>query len=331
MINYLTYSEAILEGFKYLLDNHEDVLIMGQGLWSPWYVGNTMRDLDRLYGKKRIIDTPVSENAVTGAAIGASLCGLKTIVVHPRMDFMLYAMDPIINQAAKWSYMFGGQANPQVTIRSIVNRGGEQGAQHSQMLHSLFAHIPGLRVVIPYSVLDARDLLISSVLCKDPVIFIDDRWLYEEKEERKEVEKLNLEEVTSRKVLDGDDITIISSGYSTKISKNAIKIFNDIYKNFSIELIDLRVVNPINYDLILKSICKTKRFIVVDGGWKTCGLASEIISSVVEKLDTNILLSKPINLSLKNCPAPSSNVLEREYYLSEQDIVNLLKSELVNY
>ena len=330
MINQITYSEAILEGFKYLLDNDEDVFIMGQGLWSPWYVGNTMKDLDKLYGKKRVIDTPVSENAVTGAAIGASLCGSKPIVVHPRMDFMLYAMDPIINQAAKWSYMFGGQAHPQVTIRSIVNRGGEQGAQHSQILHSLFAHIPGLRVVIPYSVIDARDLLISSVLCKDPVIFIDDRWLYDEKDERKEIEKLNLEEVTSRTVLEGDDITIISSGYSTKISKNAIQIFNDTNKKFSIELIDLRVVNPINYDLILKSICKTKRFIVVDGGWKTCGLASEIISSVVEKLDPNILLSKPINLSLKNCPAPSSNVLEKEYYLTEQDIVNSLERELFN-
>ena len=330
MTNQITYSEAILEGFKYLLDNDEDVFIMGQGLWSPWYVGNTMRDLDKLYGKKRIIDTPVSENAVTGAAIGASLCGSKPIVVHPRMDFMLYAMDPIINQAAKWSYMFGGQAHPQVTIRSIVNRGGEQGAQHSQILHSLFAHIPGLRVVIPYSVIDARDLLISSVLCKDPVIFIDDRWLYDEKDERKEIEKLNLEEVTSRTVLEGDDITIISSGYSTKISKNAIQIFNDTNKKFSIELIDLRVVNPINYDLILKSICKTKRFIVVDGGWKTCGLASEIISSVVEKLDPNILLSRPINLSLKNCPAPSSNVLEKEYYLTEQDIVNSLERELFN-
>lgn len=330
MINQITYSEAILEGFKYLLDNDEDVFIMGQGLWSPWYVGNTMRDLDKLYGKKRVIDTPVSENAVTGAAIGASLCGSKPIVVHPRMDFMLYAMDPIINQAAKWSYMFGGQAHPQVTIRSIVNRGGEQGAQHSQILHSLFAHIPGLRVVIPYSVLDARDLLISSVLCKDPVIFIDDRWLYDEKDERKEIEKLNLEEVTSRTVLEGDDMTIISSGYSTKISKNAIQIFNDTNKKFSIELIDLRVINPINYDLILKSICKTKRFIVVDGGWKTCGLASEIISSVVEKLDPNILLSRPINLSLKNCPAPSSNVLEKEYYLTEQDIVNSLERELFN-
>ena len=146
-----------------------------------------MRDLDKLYGKNRIIDTPVSENAVTGAAVGASLCGMKPIVVHPRMDFMLYAMDPIINQAAKWSYMFGGQANPQLTIRSIINRGGEQGAQHSQLLHSLFAHIPGLRVVMPFSVRDARDLLISSVLCEDPVIFIDDRWLYDQEDTIDEV------------------------------------------------------------------------------------------------------------------------------------------------
>ena len=132
MIKNITYSEAILDGFKYLLENYPEVFVIGQGLWSPWYVGNSMSNLDKQYGKDRIIDTPVSENAVTGAAVGASLCGMKPIVVHPRMDFLLYAMDPIINQAAKWSYMFGGQSSAQVTIRSIVNRGGEQGAQHSQ-------------------------------------------------------------------------------------------------------------------------------------------------------------------------------------------------------
>ena len=206
----ITYSENILEGFKYLLDNDEDVFVLGQGLWSPWYVGNSMKDLDKIYGRQRIIDTPVSENAITGAAIGASLCGSKPIVVHPRMDFMLYAMDPIINQAAKWSYMFGGQANPQVTIRAIVNRGGEQGAQHSQMLHSLFAHIPGLRVVMPYSVSDARDLLISSVLCKDPVIYIDDRWLYDQKDLITDINLLNLNEQGPKKILSGNDMTIIS-------------------------------------------------------------------------------------------------------------------------
>ena len=178
-----TYCEAILEGFNYLLNNHKEVFVLGQGLWSPWYVGNSMKDLDKKFGKKRIIDTPISENAVTGAAVGASLCGMKPIVVHPRMDFMLYAIDPIVNQCAKWSYMFGGQANPQLTIRSIINRGGEQGAQHSQLLHSWFAHIRGLRVVMPFSVSDARDLLIASVLCKDPVIYVDDRWLYNDEEE----------------------------------------------------------------------------------------------------------------------------------------------------
>ena len=107
---------------------------------SPWYVGNSMKDLDVKYGKTRIIDTPVSESACTGAAIGASLCGMKPIIVHPRMDFMLYAIDSIVNQAAKWSYMTGGNANPGVTIRAIINRGGEQGAQHSQLFTMVFAY-----------------------------------------------------------------------------------------------------------------------------------------------------------------------------------------------
>ena len=325
----ITYSEAILEGFKYLLDNYPEVFVIGQGLWSPWYVGNSMKDLDKLYGKNRIIDTPVSENAVTGAAVGASLCGMKPIVVHPRMDFMLYAMDPIINQAAKWSYMFGGQANPQLTIRSIINRGGEQGAQHSQLLHSLFAHIPGLRVVMPFSVRDARDLLISSVLCEDPVIFIDDRWLYDQEDTIDEVKIEDLSDQSPKKIIDGKEITIIASGYCTKLVKDAIDKLSKKNK-YSIELFDLRIVSPIKYDPIVKSILKTKRFMVIDGGWKTCGLASEIISSIVERIDPSLLLSKPVNVSLKECPAPSSGLLEEDYYLSEKNLIDLINRELPN-
>ena len=117
---------------------------------------------------------------------------MKPIVVHPRMDFMIYAMDAIVNQAAKWSHMLGGQAHPGVTIRSIINRGGEQGAQHSQALHAWFAHVPGLSVVMPSTVSDARDLLIASVLSPDPVIFIDDRWLYDQEDELPPVKELNL-------------------------------------------------------------------------------------------------------------------------------------------
>ena len=144
-----SYGEAIRDGFQYLLKNHSEVFCIGQGLWSPWYVGNSMTDLDKEFGKKRIIDTPVSEDGCTGAAIGAGLCGYKPIVIHPRVDFMILATNAMVNQAAKWGHMLGGQARPAVTVRGIINRGGQQGAQHSQSLHSWFAHVPGLRVVMP--------------------------------------------------------------------------------------------------------------------------------------------------------------------------------------
>jgi pyruvate/2-oxoglutarate/acetoin dehydrogenase E1 component len=132
----MTYGAAIREGFRYLLANHRDVFVIGQGLWSPWYVGSSMTDLDKEFGTTRVIDCPVSEMATTGAAVGASLCGYRPIIVHPRMDFMILATDQIVNGAAKWRYMLGGQSSPKVTIRGIVNRGGEQGAQHSQALHA---------------------------------------------------------------------------------------------------------------------------------------------------------------------------------------------------
>ena len=133
--------------------------------------------------------------ACTSAALGASLYGKKAVVVHPRIDFMILASDSIVNQAAKWSHMLGGQSNPSLTIRGIINRGGEQGAQHSQSLQSWYAHIPGLRVVMPYTVVDARDLLISSILSKDPVLYIDDRWLYSQEEYISEPIEYNLNDL----------------------------------------------------------------------------------------------------------------------------------------
>src|SRR5205809_1703437 len=174
-----SYGEAIREGFAYLLGNYPEVFVIGQGLWSPWYVGNSMTDLDVEFGRERVIDSPVSEMACTGAAVGAAIAGRRPIVVHPRMDFMILATDQIVTQAAKWSSMFAGKVSVPVVIRGIINRGGEQGAQHSQALHAWFAHVPGLRVVMPATATDARDLLIAATLCDDPVLYLDDRWLYD--------------------------------------------------------------------------------------------------------------------------------------------------------
>ena len=314
------YGTAILSAFEYLLKNKNEVFVIGQGLWSPWYVGNSMTDLDKKFGKERIIDTPVSEAATTGAAVGASLAGMKPIIVHPRMDFMLYAMDAIVNQAAKWSHMFGGQDSAGITIRGIINRGGEQGAQHSQALHAWFAHVPGLRVVMPSSVADARDLLIASVICKDPVLYIDDRWLYEQEDELPPIVELDLKKEKPKVISKGNDITIVALGYSCYLAQKAAEKLSN--QNIFCEIIDVRVLNPLHIEDILTSVKKTKKLLVVDPGWTSSGFSSELIAKVVENLDINVLKRKPVRIALPDAPAPTSRILEKEYYTSVNDIID---------
>lgn len=325
----ITYGEAIRSGFHYLLKNYPEVFAIGQGLWSPWYVGNSMTNLEVEFGKKRIIDTPISELACTGAAIGASICGYRPIVIHPRMDFMLLATDQIINQAAKWSYTFGEQAHPAVTIRAIINRGGEQGAQHSQALHSMFAHIPGLRVVMPATVKDARDLLIASVLCDDPVLYIDDRWLYSLEDELSDPEELSLINEGPQVLVEGVDLTLVGSGYATELCLQAARSLLKV--GVFCEVIDLRVINPINNSLLITSVKKTGTLCVVDGGWSNCGLAGEIIAQVTENLSPQYFKRAPVRITLPDTPAPTSKTLEVVYYptaeLISKKIMKMLRPD----
>ncbi len=322
----MSYAEAILSGFEYVLDNYPECFVLGQGLWSPWYVGNTMKNLDQKYGKDRIIDTPVSESAVTGMAVGASLVGGRPIVVHPRIDFMLYAMDTIVNQAAKWSYMTGGQANPSLVIRGIINRGGEQGAQHSQSLHSWFAHIPGLRVVMPYSVQDARDLFIASVLSKDPVVYIDDRWLYENQDSIELRDAKDLNSFEPKIIKSGTDLTIIGTSYSVDLALQVEKFLKK--DDINAEVIDIRVINPLKIERILESVKKTKKLCVIDGGWKNSGFSAEIVARIVENIDPLHLKSKPLRITLKDSPAPTPTNLEEIYYPNGESIVNFIKDNI---
>jgi pyruvate dehydrogenase E1 component beta subunit len=327
MSNKTNYAEGILEAFEYLLTNHKEFFVIGQGLWSPWYVGSTMKDLDIKYGKDRVIDCPVSELATTGATIGAAICGYRPLIVHPRVDFMLLAVDQIVTQAAKWRHMFGGNSSCPATFRAIINRGGEQGAQHSQSLQSWFAHIPGLRVVMPYSVKDARDLLIASVLCNDPVVFLEDRWLYDNEEEYSEIEILNLNEVHPKIIKEGLDITIVGCGFSTQINIEISNILEVEFK-YSCEIIDVRVLNPFLVDDIVKSVEKTGVLVVTDGDWSNCGFASEIISSVLERINLSKIKLNPLKFTLKDAPAPTSRPLENDYYLNSNSIVSEIIKKL---
>ena len=320
------YGTAILAAFEYLLENYPEVFVIGQGLWSPWYVGNSMTNLDKKFGVDRVIDTPVSESACTGAAVGASLVGMKPIVVHPRMDFMLYAMDGIVNQAAKWSHMLGGQAHPGVTVRSIINRGGEQGAQHSQALHAWFAHVPGLRVVMPSTVVDARDLLIAAVLCNDPVMYIDDRWLYDQEDDLPPVKEISLPSQVPLVSIPGDDVTVVASGHASLLARQAATALKD--DGISAEVIDVRVLNPLDIREIAKSVEKTGNLLVVDSGWVSGGFSAEIIAKTLENIPVSCLESAPVRVALPDAPAPTSRVLEKAYYTSIDDVLKAIRDML---
>jgi pyruvate/2-oxoglutarate/acetoin dehydrogenase E1 component len=317
----LSYSLAINEAFHQMMASDPSVLLIGQGVKSPWYVGNTAQGLLERFGENRVIDTPVSENAMTGAAVGAALAGMKPVVVHPRMDFMLYAFDPIINEAANWHYMSGGKASVPVVMWGIINRGGEQAAQHSQALHATFAHIPGLKVVMPSTAYDAKGLMIAAIRDPNPVVFIDDRWLHRiEEPVPEDVYEVEIGKGIIRK--EGKDLTLVAVSF---MAHEAVKALPQLEaEGIDVELIDLRSVKPLDGNLVIESVKKTGRLVVADGGWQTCGLAAEVIALVAENA-FNALKAPVKRITLPNCPAPASAVLEAAYYKTAGDIVDAVR------
>lgn len=297
------------------------VFLVGQGVKSPWYVGTAAKDLLKVFGDRRVIDTPVSENSITGAAVGSALSGMRPIVVHPRMDFMFYAFDPIINQAANWSYMNGGGLSVPVVFWSIINRGGEQAAQHSQALHALFAHIPGLKVVMPSTPYDAKGLMISAIKDDNPVVYIDDRWLHNiEGDVPEEIYEVPIGKGIIRRK--GNDVILVAVSF---IMHQALEAAAELAKeNIEVEVIDLRTIKPLDKDLVLESVKKTGRLAVADLGWKTYGLAAEISAFVFEEA-FEFLKAPFVRVTLPDLPAPASSVLERAYYPTTRDIVRAIR------
>ena len=321
----ISYSQAINETLHQLLEKNKKVFLIGQGITSPWYVGTTTVGLIDRFGPKRVFDTPVSENGVTGLAVGAAIAGMRPIVVHPRMDFMYYAMDQIANHAANWHYMFGGHLHIPLTMWGIINRGGEQAAQHSQALQAIFAHLPGLKVVMPSTPYDVKGLLVASVNDDNPVVFIDDRWLYKyEADVPEELYSVEIGKGIIRRK--GKDVSIVASSFMVyKALDAAVKLEKE---GIDAEIIDLRTIKPMDKKILYESVNKTRRLIVVDAAWKTCGVGAEISATVAEsKLATK--LKRPImRITLPDTPAPASCSLENVYYPDDKDIVSTVKKLL---
>jgi pyruvate/2-oxoglutarate/acetoin dehydrogenase E1 component len=322
--NMLSYSDTINRTLDYLLSEDSSVMVIGQGVKSPWYVGSTCNGLVDKFGEERVIDTPISENGITGVAVGAAIAGMKPIVVHPRMDFMLYAFDPIINEAANWSYMNGGRSSVPVVFWGIINRGGEQAAQHSQALYSMFAHIPGLKVIAPSTPYDVKGLLISAMRDLNPVVFVDDRWLYSKIGEVPEEEyTIPIGKGIVRRA--GKDISLVSFSYAMHL---AVKATDALVKDgIDVELIDLRSIKPYDKELLIESVKKTGRLVIVDESWKTGGFSAEI-SSFISEYAFKYLKAPIIRVNLPDIPAPASIVLETEYYTTPEKIIKAVKQIL---
>jgi pyruvate dehydrogenase E1 component beta subunit len=276
-----------------------------------------MQDLDQEFGRDRVIDSPVAESATTGAAIGAALAGMRPIVFHPRMDFLLLAVDPVVNQAANWSFMFASRVSVPVVIRAVINRGGEQGAQHSQALQAMFMHVPGLKVVMPSTAHDAKGLLVAAVQDDNPVLYIDDRWLYgvtDDVSEAMYAVPIGKAAVRRR----GRDVTIVATSCMAAEAVKAAALLEA--KGIDAEIIDLRSIKPWDRDTVFTSVARTGRLIAADAGWQTAGVAAEIVAAVACEI-FDALKAPAVRVCLPDFPAPVSRPLETAYYVGADDLV----------
>ena len=310
MARLLGYGEAIREALDQALNTDPDVVVMGLGVPDPKGVFGSTLGLQERHGSTRVFDIPLSENAVTGVALGCATTGLRPVLVHQRVDFTLVSFEQILNQLAKWRFMFGGRLSAPVVIRMVVGRGWGQGPQHSQSLQALFAHVPGLKVVMPTTPFDAKGMMTSAIESDDPVVCLEHRWLYGIRDEvPPDPYRVPLDR--ARVMRSGTDVTLIGVSYMTLECLTAAEMLAGV--GISAEVIDLRSIRPLDLGTILDSVNRTGRLLTVDNGHVVGGISAEITASVVER-SFDRLVAAPDRMGFPDHPTPSTPSLADGYY-----------------
>jgi pyruvate dehydrogenase E1 component beta subunit len=327
----ISYREAVNEALAQEMERDSTVIIMGedvaggaggQGEDDAW--GGVLGVTKGLYGKfpGRVLDTPITESGYIGAAVGAATRGLRPVAELMFIDFAGVCLDQIMNQAAKFRYMFGGKAVTPVTIRAMYGAGLRAAAQHSQALYPLFTHIPGLKVVIPSSPYEVKGLLAQSIRDNDPVIFCEHKAMYDVIGEVPE-ESYAIPFGEANIVREGDNVTVVAIGRMVSMAEEAAKKLES--SGISIEIIDPRTVSPLDLDAILESVENTGRLVVVDEASPRCNIATDISAQVVSEAFGD--LKAPVKMvSPPHVPVPFAGSLEDLYIPSAQDIVNAVKT-----
>ena len=271
----LKFGQAIREATFQAMQLSESVFVYGIGVDGKSGVFGTTMGLVQEFGSKRVFDTPISEQALTFFGIGAANAGLRPVLVHQRLDFLVLTMDQLANWAGPWRFMSGGQATLPLTIRAIIGKGWGQGPQHSKSLHSWFAHVPGLQVVVPATPYDAKGLLLSSILSNDPTVFIEGRALFDMEGEVPE-QPYFIEIGKSIVRREGTDLTLVAFGTSVPIALNCADRLTA--EGRSVEVVDLRSLAPLDIETVCRSVAKTGHLVVLEGDWKPYGVGAEIVS-----------------------------------------------------
>jgi pyruvate dehydrogenase E1 component beta subunit len=274
------------------------------------------------FGTKRVRDFPVSESAMTALGIGAAIAGMRPVLVHHRLDFMLYSMDAIVNWLSLWRFKSNGKSSAPVTIRAIVGRGWGQGPQHSKSLHAWFAHIPGIKVAMPATAFDAKGLLLESIFGEDPVIMIEHRSLFGLKDRVPQFPyRVRFGQAAVRRA--GTDLTLVAAGVMVPF---ALRVAAGLAEHgVESEVIDLRTISPLDSQSVCDSVRKTGRLAVLDPTWASFGMAAEVIARVAERLGRS-LRADPVRIAHPDSHTPMSSALEPAYYPEESSVVERLRS-----
>lgn len=317
----ITVREAIREAIAEEMERDESVFVIGEEVGEYQGAYKVTQGLLDKFGPKRIVDTPITEHGFTGLAIGAAFAGLRPVVEFMTFNFAMQAIDQIVNSAAKTHYMSGGQIACPIVFRGPNGAAARVGAQHSQNYAAWYAHIPGLKVIAPYSAEDAKGLLISAIRDPNPVIFLENEIMYGHSFDIDD----DVEEIVigkARKLFDGKDITIVTFGRQVEFALQAREELDTI--GISAEIIDLRTIKPLDSEMIIESVKKNNRLVVVEEGWLFGGIGASIAAIVMR--DAFDYLDAPVGIvAAKDVPLPYAANLEKLALPSVSDIVEACK------
>ncbi|MFH2110413.1 MAG: alpha-ketoacid dehydrogenase subunit beta [Candidatus Bathyarchaeota archaeon] len=315
----ITYAEAINEAQRFAMRENPEVILFGENVSSSWRAAT--KGLKEEFGRERVRDAPITETAFIGTGVGAAVAGMRPIVELMLVDFGLVAMDQILNQMAKTTYMTGGNVSVPMVLRAIYGAGGGNAATHSESLYGIYAHMPGMKVAVPATPYDAKGLLLTAIRDPNPVVFFEHRLLYSARGHVPE-EPYEVPFGVANLVREGRDVTVVAVG---KMVQEAVKAADELKGKVSVEVLDPRTLVPLDEEAILRSLQKTGRLVVVDEDYERCGFSAEVAAVAAEK-GFRSLRAPVARVANPNVPIPFNRSLERHVLPDAEKIVRAINS-----